>query len=416
MFCKASLLTVALALLATASPIAKETGTGIRIPLHKRGSLTKADGTFDREAAILHRIKVQNKHVQNMHNLQRNVGLREGVVIPPFLTLPEGMQKRQALPLTDQSSNLEWTGSVQIGTPGQSFVIDFDTGSADLWVPSSNCGSCGSHAEFDSSSSSTYQAGSGSFSISYQDGSSAEGDVASDTVSVAGVAVTDQTFSPVTTESGEFQSDPADGLMGMAFQAISSLGAVPYFFNAVQQNAVSQGVFSFKLAGSGSELYIGGTDSSLYTGDIEYHSLSSNEGYWQIGSGSAIVNGQTVASSLETIIDSGTTLMYGPSDGVSQFYSAISGSQEYDSSNGLWSFPCDSSPTVAFSWENGQTWSISADDFNLGPVSSGSDQCQGALGVSDVGEDRWLLGDTLLLNVYAAFSADQNAVGFAALA
>lgn len=58
MFCKASLVTVALALLASATPIAQPEAEGIRIPLGKRSSLTKADGTFDHEKAILHNIAV----------------------------------------------------------------------------------------------------------------------------------------------------------------------------------------------------------------------------------------------------------------------------------------------------------------------------------------------------------------------
>lgn len=55
MFCKASLVTVALALMASASPIAVD--SGISIPLGKRNSVTKEDGTFDHEAAVLHNIK-----------------------------------------------------------------------------------------------------------------------------------------------------------------------------------------------------------------------------------------------------------------------------------------------------------------------------------------------------------------------
>lgn len=129
----------------------------------------------------------------------------------------------------------------------------------------------------------------------------------------------------------------------------------------MSEKAVDSGVFGFKLSSSGAQLNLGGTDSSLYSGSIEYHDLASTAGYWQIGGASALVNGKAVVSDIQTIIDSGTTLMYGPSDQVKTFYSSISGAQEYDTQNGLWSVPCDSIPTVAFSW-GGNTWQISSSE------------------------------------------------------
>ena len=116
-------------------------------------------------------------------NLQKNVGLsgfNAGAHIPELAVLPAGLQKRQSEALDDQQSNLEWTGTVSIGTPGQDFVIDFDTGSADLWVPSKDCDGCQAQNSYDPSASSTSQEESGTFQIQYGDGSQASGPIYSD--------------------------------------------------------------------------------------------------------------------------------------------------------------------------------------------------------------------------------------------
>ncbi|KAJ2968031.1 hypothetical protein NUW54_g13335 [Trametes sanguinea] len=235
-------------------------------------------------------------------------------------------------------------------------------------------------------------------------------------VSVAGVAVKNQYFSPVTTLSSSFADDPIDGILGLAYPAISNLGESPFFNTAITQGAVPAGVFGFKLASSGSELYLGGTDSKLYTGSIEYHSVDRSTGFWQLSGASAYVGSKAAVSNFETIIDSGTTIMYGPPSAVKAFYQSVSGSKVYDSENGYYSYPCNSPPSVSFSW-GGKKWAISADNFNLGQTSTGSSQCVGALAGQDLGlgSNVWLLGDSFMKNVYTAFSFDNNAVGFASL-
>ena len=60
-------------------------------------------------------------------------------------------------------------GTIGIGTPPQRFQVIFDTGSANLWVPSVACAqpSCVTHARFDAQLSSSYSSNGSLFSIRY---------------------------------------------------------------------------------------------------------------------------------------------------------------------------------------------------------------------------------------------------------
>ncbi|KAF8509471.1 acid protease [Hysterangium stoloniferum] len=413
MFYKAAPFTVALALLAAAHPAERKV-QGVSIPLAKRSSLTREDGTFNHEKAILQTVATKNKYRQNLQNLERNRGLKafnKGVEIKPLAVVPDSVLRRQSEPLTDENQDQEWAGTIGIGTPKQNFLVDFDTGSSDLWVASSSCTApvCDTKTKYASSSSSTSAKKSGTFTIQYGDGSEV-------TVTVAGVKATGQTFSPITSLSNSFRDDPIDGILGLAFPVMSNLNADPFFVSAFKQGVVPDNEFSFKLASSDSSLYLGGRDSSLFTGSPEFHTISSAKGFWQIGNAAAFVGSKSVVSNFETIIDSGTTIMVGPPDAVRSFYSAVSGSKLFDSGNGFYSFPCSSVPSVSFSW-GGKKWQISAENFNLGTTADGSLDCVGALAGQDLrlGNNVWLLGDSFMKNVYSIFSFGQNAVGFAAL-
>ena len=131
-----------------------------------------------------------------------------------------------------------------------------------------------------------------------------------------------------------------------------------FFQNAFSQGAVPENQFAFKLASSGSSLYLGGTDTSLYSGSVEFHPVK-DTGFWQASGAKVSVGGKAVISNIDTIIDSGTTIMYGPPSSVRTLYASIPGSKLYDSQNGMYSFPCNSVPSVAFNW-GGNTWTISS--------------------------------------------------------
>jgi len=66
----------------------------------------------------------------------------------------------------------------------------------------------------------------------------------------------------------------ADGILGMGFKEFSALNAAPFFETIIDQGQLKgqEPVFAFSLAGpgSGSELIIGGRNSSLYSGNLTY--------------------------------------------------------------------------------------------------------------------------------------------------
>lgn len=98
---------------------------------------------------------------------------------------------------------------------GGLFSQDFDTGSADFWIPGAAVG--GDYTCFDTNASSTAVQSSKNFSILYGDGSTVKGPVYTDTVSIAGLSATKQSVAVISTMEADFfgSSLPVDGILGM---------------------------------------------------------------------------------------------------------------------------------------------------------------------------------------------------------
>ena len=62
--------------------------------------------------------------------------------------------------------------------------------------------------------------------------------------------------------------------MGLAFQSLSRFNASPVFQTLISEGVLTSKVFGFKLAPNGSELFLGGTNSKLYTGNFTWVSLT----------------------------------------------------------------------------------------------------------------------------------------------
>ncbi|KAL1762707.1 aspartic peptidase domain-containing protein [Schizophyllum commune] len=333
--------------------------------------------------------------------------------------------------IVNQNADSSYYGSLAIGTPPVSFDVILDTGSADLWVADSNCRTgCDNVATFDTSSSSSFTNKSTSFDITYGSGQAA-GSLGSDTVQMAGFSVSDQVFGVCDQVSSGLLTAPVSGLLGLAFQSIASSKATPFWEALVSGGAWDDPVMAFHLTRFsndsqvqsleyGGSFTMGFTNSSLYTGDIEYTDVvGSTQTYWlvEMTGLKAQNNDVSLPSGSESYaaIDTGTTLIGGPSEYVAKIYENIdgasAGSGDYE---GYYTFPCDTEVNTALTF-GGQDWSISPDDFIAGQISR--TECLGAFFDLDTGSSApsWIVGDSFLKNVYSVFRYNPASVGFAKL-
>ncbi|KAG8994607.1 hypothetical protein FRB93_001522 [Tulasnella sp. JGI-2019a] len=349
-------------------------------------------------------------------------------------TTPQTISRR-ATEGVNQMINLNadtsYIGSIAIGNPAMSFEVILDTGSADLWIASSNCYSgCDNVALFDYESSSSFTNLSTAFFIKYGTGA-AYGNLGSDLVQMAGFGVSGQTFGVCNRVTPDLLENPVSGLMGLGFSTLSTSKTMPFWETLASGGSWSEPLMAFHLtsfngvSGTSSLEYggsfdLGFTNSSLYTGSIEYTNIPDGlESYWSIPLTAVTVQGQALSSSGTVLaaIDTGTTLVGGPLSAMTAIYSQIPNSQPAGSNYpGYWAYPCSTQVNVSLTFGSGDPWSIPPSDFQLSKIGGG--YCLGAFFELDLGGTgpSWIIGDTFLKNVYSVFRYNPPSVGFAALA
>ncbi|XP_050450399.1 uncharacterized protein LOC126850953 [Cataglyphis hispanica] len=310
----------------------------------------------------------------------------------------------------------QYYGIVSIGKPPQEFKILFDTGSSNLWVPSSKCSffnlACRTHNKYDSKKSSTYQANGTPFAIRYGTGS-LTGFLSTDTVNVAGLTVVNQTFGEGITQPGvTFLFAKFDGILGMGYPEIAVDGVEPVFNKMIDQKLVAEPVFSFYLnrdpkAEKGGELILGGVDSTYYTGELTYVPIS-KKGYWQFTMDGVNVNGEHLCKNgCEAIADTGTSLIVGPKSEIDKI-------NKYIGANRRGIVNCDQisklSP-IEFILNN-KTLPLQPKDYILQIQENGATTCMSGFS-SLLGSDLWILGDVFIGPYYTVFDFGNNQVGFA---
>lgn len=363
-----------------------------------------------------------------------------------------------------------------LGTPGQHVTLQLDTGSSDIWVPSSSAsvcddnacslGSCTYHdplprplpplgtlrhfklilahyTAVTSGSSSTFQDIDEVFEISYVDGSFSKGDYFTDSFTIANTSVSNLTMG-----LGSDTTIPY-GLLGIGYalnEAIidtkESLGAAYHNLPALMMNEgiIATNAYSLWLndldASTGSILF-GGIDTEKYVGDLTRIPVIKNNVSDQFDSFIVELTSIDAVSSsgidrltshqdpIKVVLDSGTTLSYLPTDLAEQVWEETGAI--YSASTGLALIPCRMQRSTGYfnftlGGVSGPTVKIGMDELVLDLVVSGpaptftSGQYAGEdaceFGIQNTTGTN-LLGDTFLRSAYVVYDLMNNEIGIA---
>ncbi|NP_001072053.1 napsin A aspartic peptidase precursor [Takifugu rubripes] len=319
--------------------------------------------------------------------------------------------------------DLQYFGKISIGTPPQEFTVLFDTGSSDLWVPSVYCSplylACGLHRHYRSYRSSTYVQCDRGFFIEYQSGR-LSGFVSKDTLSIGGLQVPGQLFGEAVRQPGEtFIYTQFDGILGMAYPSISTIA--PVFDRIMAAKLLPQNVFSFYLnrdpeAAIGGQLILGGLNPEHYAGELHYVNVT-RKAYWQIEVNRINVGDQLslCKPSCQTIVDTGTSLITGPSEEIRALHNAIPGMSRQKDENIIDCEQIPSMPVISFNI-GGKLFPLNPEDYIWKEMDRGTAFCQSRFMALDMGPPAaplWNLGDVFIMKYYTVFDRDADRVGFA---
>ncbi|WKX94869.1 hypothetical protein Q1695_011829 [Nippostrongylus brasiliensis] len=327
-------------------------------------------------------------------------------------------------------SNAQYYGPIQIGTPPQTFQVLFDTGSSNLWVPSKTCKAsdiaCDFHQKFDCKKSSTCTATGAPFEIQYGSGSM-KGVVDNDIVCFGKdhTWCTDKTqgFAAATQEPGvAFVAAKFDGVLGMGWDRIS-VNNIPQPMDQIFANKAlcAEPVFAFWLSrdannvANGGEMTLCGTDPAHYKGSIAWEPLVS-EDYWRIKLSNVAIQGTSYTNGpVDAIVDTGTSLLTGPTDEIKKIQKRIGAIPLL---GGEYEMECSripNLPPITFTL-GGQDFVLQGSDYILQITQNGQTQCiSGFMGldIPAPAGPLWILGDVFIGKFYSVFDNGNKRVGFA---
>ncbi|KAG5928206.1 hypothetical protein E4U42_001090 [Claviceps africana] len=360
----------------------------------------------------------------------------DGFLAVPVGTVPRSMgPKRAAEAFEDRLYNVNffYATDVNIGVPPQRVTVLVDTGSSELWVnpdcrtakSQQQAQQCMRFGKYDPRKSSQSNGPTGKEQLKYGDPSdqSTQTSVSiqyyTDTVSLGGASITNQTFGVVSNSRGQSQ-----GILGLAPDPRAGFDSdTPYrlvLSSMAAEGVIASRVYSLDLRHSdstyGAVIY-GGLDKSKFIGALEKRPIvKGTKGEYRLAVELSTVGVTATTSSSfkvegrdsSVMLDSGTTMSRMHSAVVMPILQAL---EAQDDGEGYFQVRCSlktAGGSIDFGF-GGKTIRVPLKDFILS-LDRSSDTCYAGVVITT---DQQILGDSVLRAGYFVFDWDNQEVHIA---
>jgi len=284
-------------------------------------------------------------------------------------------------------------GAIGIGQPPQPFLVVFDTGSSNLWVPSIDCTNCDSsvrqHHKFNGQASSSYQDSHYLVDIGYGTGT-CSGYLGRGTLTLGNASVPNVVFMEAVKTTSPFPTSDFDGILGLAFTGVASPAGVQTPLDAMLRAhgaEMPDKVFSFQLTSDPDEvgqLVIGAIPQARYPQGIHWVDVLQQSGpepygYWALGIDEVSFGGSEPMYGRVGIVDSGTSCIVMPSNDAKVFFDRVRQAHAKDAR-------CAALPIISFKLD-GQDYDLTGNDYGFQQHGN----CQLCVQASD--NNLYILGD-----------------------
>ncbi len=308
---------------------------------------------------------------------------------------------------------------LQVGNPPQNVTVDIDTGSSDLWIQGKSnfqCNinpGCTQYGTFDTNKSSTYKKINDDFTITYGDGSRAKGEWGVDNISIGSAKIDNFTFAVGNDATANM------GVFGIGFSKLGGKNLGQENYTNYPTRLVKSGltysqtysIYLNKLSEDKGTILFGGVDHSKYDGQLVTVNMTSDTRTTVNLNNLKITDTEFVYnSSLDVILDTGTTNCYFPKTVVDSIAKSLNA--KYDYNRGIYTLPCGGLQYVEFSF-GCKVIRVPITNFQLLTNESdtnGKRICVLALVPSSTVH---ILGDSFLREAYTVFDLDNFQVSIA---